>query len=181
MQRTFEIRVYGGAVLLPRHPGAATETLEVNAMPQRGEFRATTDTMLDIIDQLRRAEERKQQVQVGSPDFLQTAKQAEDLSRLAYRWASMQLAMALSAQDRIAHGQLDGEVRLITVEPRPLDRVLAHWREAQFRLEIAALGSPEAEAATREIERLREEYQAGHEVKVQGTAGTLLEPDAFGA
>jgi hypothetical protein len=148
-------------------------------MPQRGEFRATTDTMLDIIDQLRAAEEHKQDVQVGSPEFLRAAKQAEELSRLAYRWAGMQLAMALSAPDRIARGQLDGDVRLSTVEPRPLDRILAQWREAQFRLEIAALGSPEAEAATREIERLRDEYQAGHEAMVNGPAGTLIEPEVF--
>lgn len=139
-------------------------------MPQRGEFRATTDTMLDIIDQLRAAEERKQQVEVGSDEFLLTAKKAEDLSRLAYRWASMQLAMALDTQFRISNGELDGETRLSTVTPRPLDRVLANWREAQFRLEIAALGSPEAEAATREIERLRDEYQAGHEAKMDEVA-----------
>lgn len=148
-------------------------------MPQRGEFRATTDTMLEIIDQLRQAEERKQQVPVGSPGFLQAAKQAEELSRLAYRWAGMQLAMALDTNNRIASGQIDGEVRLITVEPRPLDRILAHWREAQFRLEIAALGSPEAEAATREIERLREEYQAGFEVKVNSDGGQPAKPLAY--
>ena len=148
-------------------------------MPQRGEFRATTDTMLDIIDQLRAAEEKKQQVPVGSPEFLRTAKMAEELSRLAYRWAGLQLTMALSTPERIASGQLDGDVRLITVQPRPLDRILAHWREAQFRLEIAALGSPEAEAATREIERLREEYQASHEAAVQGPAGTLRDANPF--
>jgi hypothetical protein len=165
-------------------------------MPQRGEFRATTDTMLDIIDQLRRAEEQKQQVQVGSPEFLLSAKKAEELSRLAYRWAGMQLAMALDTQHRIAEGKIDGDVRLITVEPRPLDRLLAHWREAQFRLEIAGLGSPEAEAATRDIERLRDEYQVGFQAKqqghadalgetqadgIQGNLGVLPEPETFGA
>ena len=143
--------------------GAATRNLvpEVRAMPQRGEFRATTDTMLDIIDQLRAAEERKQQVEVGSDEFLLTAKKAEDLSRLAYRWASMQLAMALDTQFRISNGELDGETRLSTVTPRPLDRVLANWREAQFRLEIRSprlTRSPRT--AAREIERLRDEYQA---------------------
>lgn len=145
-------------------------------MPQRGEFRATTDQMLAIIDELRGAEVRKQQVPVGDPEFLRVAKQSEELSRLAYRWAGMQLAMALDTQDRIAKGQLTGETRLEDVEPRPLDRILAHWREAQFRLEIAALGSPEAEAATRDIERLREEYQAAHEAKVGADSGPASDP-----
>lgn len=145
-------------------------------MPQRGEFRATTDTMLEIIDELRAVEQRKQQVEVGSDEFLLNAKKAEDLSRLAYRWAGLQLSMALDTQHRISKGELDGETRLSSVTPRPLDRVLAQWREAQFRLEIAALGSPEAEAATREIERLREEYQMGHEAQMAGDAGMLAEP-----
>ena len=144
-------------------------------MPQRGEFRATTDTMLDMIDALRASEERKRAVEVGSPDFLQAAQEAEELSRLAFRWAQMELQMALSARSRIEAGQLSADVRLKNVEPRPLDRVLAHWREAQIRLEIATPGTPEAEAAARDIERLREEYQAGHEVRVDDEADTVLD------
>ena len=146
-------------------------------MPQRGEFRATTDQMLHIIDQFRATEAAKQHVPIGSDEFIRLAKQAEDLSRLAYRWAGMQLSMALDTRDRIARGQLDSETRLIEVVPRPLDRVLADWREAQFRLEIASLGSPEAEAATRDIERLREEYQAGHETKMNGPSASLPHPE----
>jgi hypothetical protein len=47
---------------------------------------------------------------------------------------------------------------LSEVIPRPLDRILAVWREAQLRFEIARPGSPEAAAAADEVERLREEY-----------------------
>lgn len=146
-------------------------------MPQRGEFRATTDQMLDIIDELRRAEEAKQQVPVGSPEFLSAARRAEELSRLSFRWAQMQLQMATETQGRIAAGQLSAETRLINVEARPLDRVLAQWREAQIRLEISEPGSPAAEAAVRDIERLREEYQAGHEllaVDEPGASGSAV-------
>jgi len=144
-------------------------------MPQRGEFRATTDTMLDMIDALRASEERKRAVEIGSPDFLLAAQEAEELSRLAFRWAQMELQMALSAKGRIEAGQLSAGVLLKNVEPRPLDRVLAHWREAQIRLEIATPGTPEAEAAAHDIERLREEYQAGHKVRVGGEADTLVD------
>lgn len=62
----------------------------------------------------------------------------------------------------------------IDVEPRPLDRILANWREAQLRFELATPGSPEAEAATADIERLREEYQATHEVRMTSDARTLV-------
>ena len=146
-------------------------------MPDRGEFRATTDQMIEIIDGLRAVEQEKQRVPLGDPEFLLLAKRAEDLSRLAFRWAGLQLTMALDARDRIARGKLPADVRLIDVEPRQLDRVLADWREAQFRLEIAALGSPEADAATRQIERLRDEYQAIHEAKIDRDSDTLAEVD----
>jgi hypothetical protein len=148
-------------------------------MPHRGEFRATTDQMLEIIDELRRVEETKQQVPVGSPEFVASAKRAEELSRLAFRWAQMQLQMAFDANNRITAGNLPAETRLITVEARPLDRVLANWREAQLRLEISQPGSPEAEAAVRDIERLREEYQIGHELQL-GTDGTGARTDGSG-
>jgi hypothetical protein len=72
--------------------------------------------MLEIIDELRRVEESKQQVPVGSPEFVTVAKRAEELSRLAFRWAQMQLQMALDANNRIAAGNLPAETRLITVE-----------------------------------------------------------------
>jgi hypothetical protein len=142
-----------------------TDTRGGTGMPDRGEFRATTDQMLDFLEELVALERTKQQVEIGSPEFLIAAKKAEDLSRLAFRWAQMQLAMAITIQERIAAGKVPSDLRLVTVEPRPLDRVLAYWREAEFRLQIAIPGSPEAEAATRDIERLREEYQSGHALR----------------
>ena len=143
-------------------------------MPRRGEFRAFTDQMLEYIDRLRAAEERKRSVQVGSPDFVAAAEEASELSRLAFRWAQMQLEMARAIQSSTDGIQPD--VRLINVEPRPLDRVLAHWREAQLRLELARPGSPEAEAAVRDIERLRDEYQAGHDVQMEAGGARLADP-----
>lgn len=143
-------------------------------MPRRGEFRAFTDQMLEYIDHLRAAEERKRSVPAGSSDFIAAAEEASELSRLAFRWAQMELELARklgSAGEVVA-----ADVRLINVEPRPLDRVLAHWREAQLRLEMAMPGSPEAEAAVRDIEHLRDEYQAGHEVQAEADGGRLADP-----
>ena len=147
-------------------------------MPRRGEFRAFTDQMLDFIDRLRDAEEAKRAAEMGSPEFVEAARDAEDLSRMAFRWAQMQLQMALEVQQ----GGTLPDVRLIDVEPRPLDRVLAAWREAQMRLELATPGSPDAEAAVKDIERLREEYQAGHRERVDLNGGSpaFEEPSAVG-
>ena len=135
-------------------------------MPDRGEFRATTDQMLDFLEELIGLERTKQAVEIGSSDFIIAAKKAEELSRLAFRWAQMQLEMAITVQERIASGAIPAQLRLLNVEPRPLDRVLANWRESEFRLQMATPGSPEAEAATRDIEHFREEYQAGHVLRL---------------
>jgi hypothetical protein len=127
-------------------------------VPDRGEFRAATDQLLEIIERLRTTEEAKREVEFGSDEFVALARAAVDAGRLAYRWTEMQLTMAEQAAARRARGELAEDVRLIDVRARPIDRILSLWREAQLRLEIARPGSPEAEAATADAERLREEY-----------------------
>ena len=132
-------------------------------MPNRGEFRATTDQLLTILDELRSIEEHKRLEALGSSAFVDLAKEASSQSRLAFRWCEMQLQMAQETAARVARGEQAPDIRLVEVIPRPIDRILANWREAQLRLEIAQPGSTEASAAAEDIERLREEYQLAHE------------------
>ena len=139
-------------------------------MPDRSEFRATTDQMLVLIEELRVTEERKRRIPVGSAAFTSEAATAADKARVVFRWAQMQLDMAHVWETRVARGETPPDVRLIEVEPRPLDKVLAQWREAQLRLEIARPGSVDAREAVADIERLREEYQAGHGLRVVDAA-----------
>jgi hypothetical protein len=123
------------------------------------EFRATTDQMLDMIDRLRASERSKQNVDYGSPQFVELAAEAERLSRIVFRWASMQMQMAGVAASAVSRGE-QSPAPLAEVVPRRLDRILANWREAQMRLEIAKPGTPEASAAADDLERFREEYRA---------------------
>ena len=132
-------------------------------MSNRGEFRATTDQLLVIIDELHTLERRKQTTALGTPEFVELAVKAADQAKLVFRWCQMQLQMALEASARLVSGEETPNVHLIKVVPRAIDRILASWREAQFRLEIARPRSPEAMSAADDIERLREEYQVAHE------------------
>jgi hypothetical protein len=132
-------------------------------MPNRGEFRATTDQLLDMIDELRAMELHKRTLALGTPEFVQQAARTADQGRIVFRWTQMQLEMAHETAARVERGEQAPNVHLIEVVPRPIDKILAHWREAQLRLEIARPGSSEAVAATNDIERLREEYHAAHE------------------
>jgi hypothetical protein len=132
-------------------------------MPNRGEFRATTDQLLQMLDELRRMEQGKRSVALGTPEFVELAVKAADQGRVIFRWTQLQLQMAHESAARVERGEQAPNVHLIEVIPRPIDKILANWREAQIRLEIARPGSPEAITATDDIERLREEYQLVHE------------------
>jgi hypothetical protein len=134
-------------------------------MPDRGEARAMVDQMLELIIAMNAAERAKRELALGTPEFTDRAIEVERIARIAFRWSQMQLQVAERAAERRARGELTDPVRLIDVVPRPLDVVLSHWREAQLRLEIARPGSAEAQAAAADVERLREEYQAGFEIK----------------
>lgn len=130
-------------------------------MPIRSEFRASTDQMLAILEEVRSIEEAKRATSLGSPEFVELARTAAEHARLAFRWAQLELQLAEHAAARVASGETPRDVRLVDVTPRPLDVVLASWREAQIRLEIAEPGSEAARLATDDIERLREEYHTG--------------------
>jgi hypothetical protein len=140
-------------------------------MPNRGEFRATTDHLLALIDTLRGFEEAKRSAELGSPEFVRLAQDAAEQGRLIFRWTEMQLQMAQDVARRREMGEQERDVLLIDVTPRPLDRILAQWREAQIRLEIARPGSAEAGEAAAAIERLRDEYQVAHAAVASGTSG----------
>ncbi len=128
-------------------------------MSDAKEFRASTDRMLHLVGQLRDLESAKQRVEFGSPEFLAYAVEAEQLSRVVFRWAGMQLQMAQVSAGAVQRGE-QSSAPLTEVIPRPLDRILAAWREAQLGFETARPGSSEAAAASDEIERLREEFHA---------------------
>jgi len=144
-------------------------------MPIRGEFRATTDQMLELIDELRALENRKRQLPMGSPEFIAVARDTANHARLVFRWAQMQEQMAVETGDRVERGELEPGVKLRTIEARPMDVILANWREAQLRLEISRPGSPEAQAAADDMERLREEHGMAFDTQRSG-ADELRKP-----
>jgi hypothetical protein len=137
----------------------AAEVAGRNAVPRRAEIRAAADHMLDLMDEVRAAEERKREVPLGSEAFVELALRVATRARVVSRWADLQLQLAQS----IPYGVED--VSISDLRPRPLERVLALWREAQIRLQLAPPGSPAASQAVDDIERLRNEYQAGFELR----------------
>jgi hypothetical protein len=133
-------------------------------MENERELRAHSDHMVRLIERLHALEEEKHHVGVGTPEFVELAAEVERLSRLIFRWSGLQLQTAELNAARLERGEISGEP-LDVFPPRPLDVILANWREAQFRFELAAPGSDEAMQAAQDVERLRDEFKAAQEQK----------------
>jgi hypothetical protein len=121
--------------------------------------------MLEILDRLRQLEEDKREAEVGTAEFVAMAAEAEGLSRDVFRWSQLQDDLAKASTRRRETGAVTGR-SIEATPPRPLQQILADWREAEVRLQRLAPGSPEATSTTREIEALREQYRAIHQTKV---------------
>ena len=134
-------------------------------MADQHEIRATSDHTFAILERLRTVEHDKREVALGSPEFVEMAREVERLSRLLFRWAGLQMQLATESSAAVSRGDIPADP-LVAIQPRALDRVLALWREAQMRLELAKPGSAEAAAAADDIERLREEYHGTMEAKL---------------
>jgi hypothetical protein len=134
-------------------------------MADEREIRATSDRTIAVLERLGSIERAKRQVALGSPEFVAMAAEVERLSRVLFRWSGIQMQMATESAAAVSRGDLPAGP-IAAIRPRRLDRVLALWREAQIRLEVAKPGSAEAEAAANDIERLREEYHATTEAKL---------------
>ena len=134
-------------------------------MADQRELRATSDQTFALIERVRTIEGEKTLVEIGSPEFVDLAQEVEQLCRVLFRWSQFQVQLADEARMAKQRGDIP-PLTLRSIEPRPLDRILAEWREAQIRLEIARPGTPEAEQCADDIERLREEYHATTDAKL---------------
>lgn len=109
-----------------------------------------------MVERLAELEQTKRDLEVGSPRFVTMAEEVERVARIVFRWSQLELQQARDA----APASL---TTLTGVTPRPLDVILAAWREAQLRLEAAEPGSAESESAADDVVRLREEYRAAQQ------------------
>jgi len=123
-----------------------------------GDFRATSDRMLDALAKLREIEEGKRRVPIGSPEFIRLADLALEVAGRVASWSAMQDRLARAAPAAVASGEV-APTAIEEVESRPSHLILADWREALTRLRGAAPGTEEATLASGDAERMRLEFQ----------------------
>jgi hypothetical protein len=142
-------------VALPTIRGRTHQAGTLPGMSEESELRATSDSMLTMLDRIRELESRKRQEVVGTDVFAQLAWEVLEHTRMALRWAELQLRQANEA---LADDGGSTSTPLSEVPARRLDVVLAEWRQAEMTQSTALPGSPEAERAAEEVARLRSEY-----------------------
>jgi hypothetical protein len=133
-------------------------------MSEESELRATSDSMLQMLDHIRDLESRKRQEVVGTETFSRLAWEVNEAARMVQRWAELQLRQANEAR---ADDGDSAAVPLVEVPARRLDVVLAEWRQAEIVLSQALPGSPEADRAAEDVARLRYEYGVLQERKLE--------------
>src|SRR4051794_21228762 len=80
--------------------------------PQRGgvmteearDFHASTDQMLEMLEHLREIEQKKQDETLGSERLAALAKEAQQVSRLVFRWSGLQEEAALASVRAVSNG-----------------------------------------------------------------------------
>jgi len=132
-------------------------------MTEQSELRATSDSMLSMLDRVRELESRKRELAPGTEAFAKLAWDVAEQARLIVRWSELQLRQANEMLSQPAASK----VPLVDVPPRRLDTVLAEWRQAEMRLSQASPGSPDAERAAGDVARLRDEYRVLQERKLE--------------
>ncbi|MBA2718102.1 MAG: hypothetical protein H0U52_02510 [Chloroflexi bacterium] len=126
-------------------------------------LRVTSDALLRDLDVLVTLEEEKRTLEPGDARLVELAGRIEEIAQriLAGSVRQHQLTQAVNAQ--VEAGSSTAPDASIDQTPRPVQAVLAEWREAERRGAAAEPGSGEAAEAQARVIRLREEYRRAHE------------------
>ncbi len=125
-----------------------------------GRVRTTSDLLLEDLEALRDLEEKKRAVPVGSPRFVELAEKVEELSRGILARTERQRDLGERASQELATSRSSAPSPTINDTPREISAILSEWRDAERRLAEAQPGTEAAEAASRDVIRLRAEYRS---------------------
>ncbi len=126
-------------------------------------LRETSDALLRDLDVLVAIEEEKRTLEPGDPRLVELAERIEEIARRVLDSTNRQHQLTRAVNAQVDRGSPDAPETTIDETPRPIQAVLADWREAERRAAAAAPGSAEASEAEALVDRLRGEYRRAHE------------------
>jgi len=133
-------------------------------MTDTGEaLRETSDALMRDLDALATMEGEKRQLQPGDPKILELAARVEELAARVLAGTTYQRRLSELGDTQIARGSPAAPTEPIEESERPIELILAEWREAERGLASAPPDSVEETEARVRVRRLRDEYRKAHE------------------
>lgn len=126
------------------------------------DLRVASDRILQTLEQLDALESEKRTLKPGSDRFQVLSKEVERLA--AEIFAQTHAQQSLGERAKVAAARTGTELPSIeeSTAVRELPVILAEWRDAERRLQLAASDTAEHAVATSDISRLRDEYQRAY-------------------
>ncbi len=126
-------------------------------------LRETSDALLRDLDVLVTIEEEKRSLEPGDPRLVQLAERIEEIARRILGTTERQHDLTRVVNAQVDAGSPGAPENTIEKTPRPVQAVLAEWREAERRIVAAEPGSADAAEAAALVANLRAEYRRAHE------------------
>jgi hypothetical protein len=130
-------------------------------------LRATSDALLRDLDVLVTIEEQKRSLEPGDPLLVELASRVEEIARRVLHGTTRQHELTRAVDAQVRAGAPDAPAAPIEEIARPIQAVLADWRDAERRAVAAEPGSAEALEANALVDRLRDEYRRAHEAALR--------------
>jgi hypothetical protein len=126
-------------------------------------LRETSDALLRDLDVLVTIEEEKRWLEPGDPRLVELAERIEEIARRILAGSARQHNLTKTVNAQVEAGSARAPEASIDETPRPIQAILADWREAERRAIAADSGSAEAAEANALVDRLRDEYRRAHD------------------
>ncbi|MEO5940410.1 MAG: hypothetical protein ABIZ72_05555 [Candidatus Limnocylindrales bacterium] len=127
-------------------------------------LRTTSDELLRDLDVLVTIEEEKRSLEPGDPRLVELAARIEEIAGRVLAATTRQHDLTRVVNDQVDAGSPGAPESSIEDTARPIEAVLADWRDAERRAAVAETGSAEAAEANALVDRLRAEYRRAHAV-----------------
>jgi len=126
-------------------------------------LREASDQLLRDLESLSDLEEVKREIEPGDPRLIELAGTIELLAQRVLASSARQRQLTIEANDLVDLGLPDAPSHPIAETPRAISAILADWRHAERRAQLAPDGSAEAAEAERELDGFKDEYRQAHE------------------
>lgn len=134
-------------------------------------LRATSDALLRDLEALTALEDEKRTLSATDPRLADLARRIHEIAgRVLQRTADQQMLTELTTARAAAAPAAPADPPIVDVQRSPAS-VLAEWRAAEQRAAVIDPTTPEAAELRILADRLREEYRAAFEARVEEQGG----------